>query len=471
MALRTGRGAWPEVSDALFTSASAGGELRLSVKGVFRESFRFYRRHFWTLSLVAGLFFGVLEGTSLFISAILGERGELAVDVFQFFVGIPMFYALQVAHVVDVEDGRADMSATELLRSLGNPLGSVTGQVASLLTWLAIPIGIFLGLVPGLLILTFAALNVPARAVEGGLVDDPYKRTLSLLRVGREPLVAINVLVAVGLFAVTLHPADQATASIYGLGVAAIVMPFIVVVWTMSYRAVAALDRVFRTADSPHAGDIGTRSLKRWILIAVFLFVGGWVGYASLSEDERITEIVGGLYVLIRFIDPSSAPAVIAVANGWFTGALLALAWLVAITTVWFVGARVVRRRVTWSRVLLSPRTIVVAAVFVVAANVGERLRETETRGEFDQWRRVYFDLGDDFGALVIDHRAWIRDFTRDGNTVEMLAEARRIRSDFRTLATRARREMPVPADPEIHRLRSDLIRAFTLFASGTRVT
>jgi hypothetical protein len=82
--------------------------------------------------------------------------------------------------VLDVQDGRRDFSAGELLNSATPFIAPLVG--AGILAGIAIAIGLFLLLVPGLFLLTIWAVIAPVIVVEKSGVIDSFGRSRELVR-------------------------------------------------------------------------------------------------------------------------------------------------------------------------------------------------------------------------------------------------------------------------------------------------
>jgi hypothetical protein len=152
-------------------------EKRLTVGGTLSQVFDIYRDQagvllpvaFW-LFLVVAIVNGLTEGHfSLFWVSIVVS---LAVGT--------LYQGMVVELVKDIQDGRRDSSVGELMRSVLPVLGPLIG--AGILAGLGIGAGLFLLIVPGLILLTMWAVIAPAIVVERRGVFDAFGRSRQLVK-------------------------------------------------------------------------------------------------------------------------------------------------------------------------------------------------------------------------------------------------------------------------------------------------
>jgi hypothetical protein len=150
---------------------------KLSVGDTLSEVFSIYRDNagvllpvaFWLFLIVAIL--DGIAGSSLFLLLVSAVVGIAAGTLYQGTV---------VNLVRDVQDGRRDFSAGELLRSATPFILPLIG--AGILAGIAIGIGLFLLLVPGLFLLTIWAVIAPVIVVEKSPVMAAFGRSRELVR-------------------------------------------------------------------------------------------------------------------------------------------------------------------------------------------------------------------------------------------------------------------------------------------------
>jgi hypothetical protein len=150
---------------------------KLSVGDTLSEVFSIYRDNagvllpvaFWLFLIVAIL--DGIAGSSLFLLLVSSVVGIAAGTLYQGTV---------VNLVRDVQDGRRDFSAGELLRSATPFILPLIG--AGILAGIAIGIGLVLLIVPGLFLLTIWAVIAPVIVVEKSPVMASFGRSRELVR-------------------------------------------------------------------------------------------------------------------------------------------------------------------------------------------------------------------------------------------------------------------------------------------------
>lgn len=170
---------------------------KIEVGSVLSESFSIYGAQAGVLLPVAfWLFLAVaildgLAGSSLGLVLVAAIAGIAAGTLYQGTV---------VNLVHDVQDGRRDFSAGELLRSATPFILPLIG--AGILAGLAIGFGLILLLVPGLFLLTIWAVIAPVIVVEKSGVMDSFGRSRALVRGNGWPVFGVIVvaflIVAIG---------------------------------------------------------------------------------------------------------------------------------------------------------------------------------------------------------------------------------------------------------------------------------
>jgi len=152
-------------------------ERKLSVGSALSQVFDIYREQagvllpvaFW-LFLIVAVVNGLTEGNlSLFW---LGIVVSLAVGT--------LYQGMVVELVRDVQDGRLDASVGDLMRSVLPVLGPLIG--AGILAGIGIAVGLFLLIVPGLILLTMWAVIAPVIVIEHRGVLDAFGRSRQLVK-------------------------------------------------------------------------------------------------------------------------------------------------------------------------------------------------------------------------------------------------------------------------------------------------
>jgi hypothetical protein len=150
---------------------------KLEVGSVLSEVFSIYRGQAGTLLPVAFWIFLAVAIVNGLIGASL-VLGLLAVAVG--IVAGTLYTGMVVGLVSDVQDGRRDSSVSDLINSAVPVIGPLI--LAGLLSGIGIAVGLFLLLVPGLILLTIWAVIAPAIVVERTGVIEAFGRSRELVR-------------------------------------------------------------------------------------------------------------------------------------------------------------------------------------------------------------------------------------------------------------------------------------------------
>lgn len=152
-------------------------EQKLDVGGTLKQIFETYGSQAGVLLPVAFCLYLVVA----VVEALLG--GSFALFPLVFAVGVvaaTLYQGMVVGLVKDVQDGRRDSSVGELIDSTWPVVLPLIG--AGLLSGIAIGIGIFLLIIPGLILLTIWAVIAPVIVVERSGVIAAFGRSRELVR-------------------------------------------------------------------------------------------------------------------------------------------------------------------------------------------------------------------------------------------------------------------------------------------------
>jgi hypothetical protein len=152
---------------------------RLDVGAVIRNVWEIYVDQAPVLMPAAAAVFAS-TGIVAALLAQSGSLGGLLVAELIVIVAVMLFTAMVVELVADVQDGRRDSSAGQLLRAATPVLGQliVVGLVASIL----IVIGFFALIVPGLILITIWSVFVPVIVLERAPGLSSLSRSRELVR-------------------------------------------------------------------------------------------------------------------------------------------------------------------------------------------------------------------------------------------------------------------------------------------------
>jgi len=171
------------------------------LSGVLGEAWRTYRAHAAHLiAIAAGIYLvaAVLEGLLYLVNHVVGL-------VLGLLIGLVAAFLVQAALVKaaqDVRDGRADLSIGQTVSAASQVIWPVTG--ASILAGIAIVIGLFLLIVPGLYLITIWAVLVPAIVIERAGVFSSFGRSQRLVKGNGWNVFGILIITFLILFAAQL---------------------------------------------------------------------------------------------------------------------------------------------------------------------------------------------------------------------------------------------------------------------------
>jgi hypothetical protein len=230
------------------------------LSGVFGESWELYKAHWRHFALIALLIYAGIALLTILLVALLGWLGVLLAAL----VGIAGAFWLQgtlIEAVRDVRDGRADLSIGETFERVFPVLNRIV--IAGILLGIAIGIGFLLLIVPGLIVLTLWIFVIPAIVLENRGIGDAFGRSRELVRGNGWNVFGVIVLTFVLLLGVSialrviLSPLDDWLASLIQQVVAnTLVAPFAVIVWTLAYYRLRALEAPAPAPAAP--GELGT---------------------------------------------------------------------------------------------------------------------------------------------------------------------------------------------------------------------
>ena len=202
----------------------------LTVGNVISEAFRNYGAHFATLIgvaivvfVIAGLIQGLLQSTDSWVLRLLGSIVSLVAGV--------LYTGFVVSLVSDVRDGKRDFTVGELLSSASPAILPLIGN--GILFGIAVGIGLFLLIIPGLWLLTIWAVVAPAIVIESRGAIEAFGRSYDLVRghgwtVFGAIVVAWLILVGFGILAAVIGVAiaDAAGSIILSIIVSTLAAPF-----------------------------------------------------------------------------------------------------------------------------------------------------------------------------------------------------------------------------------------------------
>ena len=146
--------------------------------GVLTEAWDLYRRfagHFLLISFV------IYVITALLVALLsLGGNAGAIIGAILSFAATYVVQASLIKAVQDVRDGHVDLDLSETVRAAGPYILPVIG--AAILATIGIAIGLFLLIVPGLILLTYWCLIVPFIVVAGAGVFESFGNSMQTVR-------------------------------------------------------------------------------------------------------------------------------------------------------------------------------------------------------------------------------------------------------------------------------------------------
>ncbi len=145
------------------------------LSGVLSEAWALYRRHATHFILISFAIYLVIAIINALLSWALGGFFGVAIGWIVSLVGMFLLQAALVTAVQDVRDGRADLDLRETVSAAMPFAGAVA--VASILASIGIAVGLFLLIVPGLVLITFWSLLVPEIVIGRASALEAFSRS------------------------------------------------------------------------------------------------------------------------------------------------------------------------------------------------------------------------------------------------------------------------------------------------------
>lgn len=213
---------------------------------VMSEAWDAYRAHWSHLVSIAFVVYVLIAFLALLLTAVLGWLG-FVIGLLISLAGVFWIQGALVVAIEDVRDGRADLSIRETLDRVLPRLNTLT--IAGLLAAIGIVAGLFLLVVPGLVLLTFWLLIVPVIMLEGAGVVGAFGRSYALVKGHGWSVFGVIVLTVLVLVLVDI--AFRLVGSAFDSWVAQVVVdiasrtvtaPFVALAWTMTYYRLRTLE-------------------------------------------------------------------------------------------------------------------------------------------------------------------------------------------------------------------------------------
>jgi hypothetical protein len=148
------------------------------LSGVLSEAWQLYRKFAAHLLVIAFVIY-LVAAILVALLSLAGPIGGLLAFIVILFAAF-LLQATLVKAVQDIRDGRADLSLGETVSAATPYIWSVAG--ASILAGIAITIGLFLLIVPGLWLITIWAVIIPVIVIERSGALSSFGRSRQLVR-------------------------------------------------------------------------------------------------------------------------------------------------------------------------------------------------------------------------------------------------------------------------------------------------
>jgi hypothetical protein len=206
---------------------------------VIREAWDLYKTHWQHLLPIALVVYVILGLVSLLLTIALGWFGALLGALISI-IGVFWLQAALVEAVVDIRDGRADLTMGQTFSRAQEHIGRVA--IAGILAGLAIAVGLLALIVPGLYLMTIWSVLIPVIVLERRAVMEAFGRSRELVSgngwnvfgvivISFLILVAAGILLGIALFWLPGAFGEYIRSVISNT----ITIPFVALAWTIMY--------------------------------------------------------------------------------------------------------------------------------------------------------------------------------------------------------------------------------------------
>jgi Membrane domain of glycerophosphoryl diester phosphodiesterase len=208
--------------------------------GVIGDSWELYKKHWRHLAPIALVVYIVLGVVAALLAVVFDNWLAGLLSAMIGIIGAFWLQGALVKAVADVRDGRADMSIQDTFRSAWPHVPAVA--VAGILAGLGIALGLLLLIVPGLVLMTWWVVIIPAIILEDKSASESFSRSRELVRgygwnvFGVIVLTILLLIVASIVIALILSPLDDWLQELLSDIISGtLIAPFIAVTWTLLY--------------------------------------------------------------------------------------------------------------------------------------------------------------------------------------------------------------------------------------------
>jgi hypothetical protein len=208
--------------------------------GVIGDSWELYKKHWRHLAPIALIVYIVLGVVAALLASVFDNWLAGLLSAMIGIIGAFWLQGALVKAVADVRDGRADMSIQDTFRSAWPHVPAVA--VAGILAGLGIALGLLLLIGPGLVLMTWWVVIIPAIILEDKSASESFSRSRELVRgygwnvFGVIVLTILLLIVASIVIALILSPLDDWLQELLSDIISGtLIAPFIAVTWTLLY--------------------------------------------------------------------------------------------------------------------------------------------------------------------------------------------------------------------------------------------
>jgi hypothetical protein len=208
--------------------------------GVLRAAWDLYKAHWRHLAPIAFIVYIVLGVVSALLAAILDDWAAGLIGSIIGIVGTFWLQGALVKAVADVRDGRADMSIRDTFASAWPHVPAVA--IAGILAGLGIALGLILLIVPGLVLMTWWVVIIPAIVLENKSAGESFGRSRELVRgygwnvFGVIVLTILLIIVVSIVLALIFSPFDDWLEDLLSTVISGtVIAPYAAVAWTLLY--------------------------------------------------------------------------------------------------------------------------------------------------------------------------------------------------------------------------------------------
>jgi hypothetical protein len=223
--------------------------------GVISEAWNLYKSHWRHLLSISFIVYLAVALIGVVLVALLTWLGAILAALISI-VALFWLQATLVKAVVDIRDGRADLSVSDTFEAARAHLAAVL--VAGLIAGIGIAIGFVLLIIPGLVLLTFWCVIVPTIVIEGKSAGESFGRSFDLVRGHFWRVLGVIVLAALIYFgfeivlSLVLSPlADWLRNFVSTIVSGTLTAPFFALVLTVLYFRLSAAQQEAAPAAAP----------------------------------------------------------------------------------------------------------------------------------------------------------------------------------------------------------------------------